>query len=228
MKIGAVILDYHVPVALEGCVDALLAQTWKDLSIVVVDRDTTSESRKRLQERYGKLSYVSIVPIVERLNFTRGINVGIRYAHEKLGCDLVLVVDCGARLEPDVVEQVAGMDLAGVGVVSPSVYARDGYPQRPHYESARRGHLVRRIAELPQAFVTTTALEDLDAELRAHATAWEVGGEPGGATIREVPGKGPGDAAAPAAGAEADVAPHAGVGAAGARHAGVRDSGVPA
>jgi DNA replication and repair protein RecF len=41
-------------------------------------------------------------------------------------------------------------------------------------DPARRGHLVRRISELPQAFVTTTALEDLDPELRAHATSWEV------------------------------------------------------
>jgi DNA replication and repair protein RecF len=38
----------------------------------------------------------------------------------------------------------------------------------------RRSHLVRRIAELPQAFVTTTTLEDLDPGLRAIATAWEV------------------------------------------------------
>lgn len=38
----------------------------------------------------------------------------------------------------------------------------------------RRSHLVRRIAALPQAFVTTTTLDDLDAELRAHATSWEV------------------------------------------------------
>ena len=43
----------------------------------------------------------------------------------------------------------------------------------------RRSHLVRRIAALPQAFVTTTTLDDLDPELRAIATAWEVrvGGE---------------------------------------------------
>lgn len=41
-------------------------------------------------------------------------------------------------------------------------------------DPARRAHLVRRIAGLPQAFVTTTALEDLDPDLRAHATAWEV------------------------------------------------------
>ena len=44
----------------------------------------------------------------------------------------------------------------------------------------RRSHLVRRIAELPQAFVTTTTLDDLDPGLRAIATAWEVrpGAEP--------------------------------------------------
>ena len=38
----------------------------------------------------------------------------------------------------------------------------------------RRAHLVRRIAELPQAFVTTTTLDDLDPALVAAATPWEV------------------------------------------------------
>jgi DNA replication and repair protein RecF len=41
-------------------------------------------------------------------------------------------------------------------------------------DPARRSHLVRRIAELPQAFVTTTTLDDLDPSLRAAATSWEV------------------------------------------------------
>jgi DNA replication and repair protein RecF len=38
----------------------------------------------------------------------------------------------------------------------------------------RRSHLVRRIADLPQAFVTTTTPDDLDPALRAIARAWEV------------------------------------------------------
>ncbi|HSL98425.1 MAG TPA: DNA replication and repair protein RecF [Candidatus Deferrimicrobiaceae bacterium] len=48
-------------------------------------------------------------------------------------------------------------------------------------DPARRSHLVRRIAALPQAFVTTTTPDDLDAALRAAATAWRVtpGGEAG-------------------------------------------------
>lgn len=41
-------------------------------------------------------------------------------------------------------------------------------------DPVRRSHLVRRIAELPQAFVTTTTLEDLDPALRSVGTAWSV------------------------------------------------------
>jgi DNA replication and repair protein RecF len=47
----------------------------------------------------------------------------------------------------------------------------------------RRSHLVRRIAVLPQAFVTTTTLDDLDPALLAIATTWEVVPAEGGATL---------------------------------------------
>ena len=50
-------------------------------------------------------------------------------------------------------------------------------------DPARRAHLVRRIADLPQAFVTTTTLDDLDSGLRAIATPWEVRPGDGGATL---------------------------------------------
>jgi DNA replication and repair protein RecF len=50
-------------------------------------------------------------------------------------------------------------------------------------DPARRGHLVRRIAELPQAFVTTTTLDDLDPGLRAIATPWEVRADLDGARL---------------------------------------------
>jgi DNA replication and repair protein RecF len=51
----------------------------------------------------------------------------------------------------------------------------------------RRAHLVRRIAELPQAFVTTTTLDDLDPALVRAAAAWEVVADTGdGATLRPI------------------------------------------
>jgi recombinational DNA repair ATPase RecF len=50
-------------------------------------------------------------------------------------------------------------------------------------DPARRSHLVRRIAALPQAFVTTTTLDDLDPALRAIATPWQVIADDAGARL---------------------------------------------
>jgi DNA replication and repair protein RecF len=50
-------------------------------------------------------------------------------------------------------------------------------------DPARRSHLVRRISGLPQAFVTTTTLRDLDPALRSMGTTWAVGAGPDGATL---------------------------------------------
>lgn len=47
----------------------------------------------------------------------------------------------------------------------------------------RRAHLVRRIADLPQAFVTTTTLDDLDPALVSGAMLWEVRASPDGARL---------------------------------------------
>jgi DNA replication and repair protein RecF len=41
-------------------------------------------------------------------------------------------------------------------------------------DPTRRAHLVRRIGTLPQAFITTTTLDDLDPLLVAESTAWRV------------------------------------------------------
>jgi DNA replication and repair protein RecF len=48
----------------------------------------------------------------------------------------------------------------------------------------RRSHLVRRIADLPQAFVTTTTPDDLDPALLAIAHGWEVRPAESGAELR--------------------------------------------
>ncbi len=95
----------------------------------------------------------------------------------------------------DIVFEMAGRDLAGFasrGQQRSAILALkmaeldlltelDGRPPLlllddvfSELDPERRSHLVRRIASLPQAFVTTTTLDDLDPELRDHATSWEV------------------------------------------------------
>ena len=58
-------------------------------------------------------------------------------------------------------------------------------------DPGRRSHLVRRIAELPQSFVTTTTLDDLDPGLRAAGATWAVEAGRDGARLT-----GPGEPAA--------------------------------
>ena len=83
---------------------------------------------------------------------------------------------------------ILALKLAELDVVT----AQDGRPPLlllddvfSELDPERRSHLVRRIAELPQAFVTTTTLDDLDPALVAAATSWEVAPDAGeGAGLR--------------------------------------------
>lgn len=104
----------------------------------------------------------------------------------------------------DLAFELDGRDLAGFGSRGQQrtailalklaeldlLTARDGRPPLlllddvfSELDPARRSHLVRRIAALPQAFVTTTTLEDLDPALVEVATAWEVRAGPDGTTL---------------------------------------------
>jgi DNA replication and repair protein RecF len=95
----------------------------------------------------------------------------------------------------DVVFEMAGRDLAGFasrGQQRTAILAfklgefdllteLDGRPPLlllddvfSELDPDRRAHLVRRIEGLPQAFVTTTTLEDLDPGLRERAATWQV------------------------------------------------------
>ncbi len=85
---------------------------------------------------------------------------------------------------------ILALKLAELDVVT----AIDGHPPLlllddvfSELDPDRRSHLVRRIAALPQAFVTTTTLDDLDPELRAIATAWEVRSDAAGAQLVPTP-----------------------------------------
>jgi DNA replication and repair protein RecF len=97
------------------------------------------------------------------------------------GRDLAAFASRGQQRTAILAVKLAELDL---------VTAHDGRPPLlllddvfSELDPARRGHLVRRIADLPQAFVTTTTLDDLDPALRAIATTWEVRTDDGAARL---------------------------------------------
>jgi DNA replication and repair protein RecF len=103
-------------------------------------------------------------------------------AFELAGRDLAGFASRGQQRTAILAFKLAELDL---------LTALDGHPPLlllddvfSELDPERRSHLVRRISELPQAFVTTTTPDDLDPALLAIAHGWEVLPGPDGAELR--------------------------------------------
>jgi DNA replication and repair protein RecF len=97
------------------------------------------------------------------------------------GRDLAAFASRGQQRTAILALKLAELDLVTAHDARPPLLLLDDVFSE--LDPARRGHLVRRIAELPQAFVTTTTLDDLDPALRAIATPWEVRSTEAGAEL---------------------------------------------
>ena len=88
------------------------------------------------------------------------------------GRDLAAFGSRGQQRTAILALKLGELDLLGQGDgVPPLLLLDDVFSE---LDPERRAHLVQRIGALPQAFVTTTALEDLDPTLVARSTAWRV------------------------------------------------------
>ena len=102
-------------------------------------------------------------------------------AFEMAGRDLAAFASRGQQRTAILALKLAELDLVTAHDERPPLLLLDDVFSE--LDPARRAHLVRRIAELPQAFVTTTTLDDLDPALRAIAAHWEVRPSGDGATL---------------------------------------------
>jgi len=103
------------------------------------------------------------------------------FAFELEGRDLSGFGSRGQQRTAILALKLAELDLSTEAAGSPPLLLLDDVFSE--LDPERRAHLVRRIAELPQAFVTTTTLDDIDPALRAVATSWQVATSPDGATV---------------------------------------------
>jgi len=88
------------------------------------------------------------------------------------GRDLAGFASRGQQRTAILAWKLAQLDLLAAATGDPPLLLLDDVFSE--LDPERRAHLVRRIGGLPQAFVTTTALEDLDPALVRASTAWRV------------------------------------------------------
>lgn len=127
--IAAVVLNYKTWEDAVNCVSDLKAQDYPHKHIVIVENGSGNDSAAELISRYADDPMVTVLVSEKNLGFARGNNLGIRYAHEKLGYDTVFVVNSDIRAESGLFTAVAAVEAKGLGAISPTVLCPDGSPQ---------------------------------------------------------------------------------------------------
>ncbi|HWT27390.1 MAG TPA: glycosyltransferase family 2 protein [Mobilitalea sp.] len=130
-KIAVVIInDMNYEDTIE-CVKCALSQTYSDYHIVIVENGSSNKSYEVLNFIYGSSPKVTIIRSKRNLGYAGENNLGIRFAREILNADYVFVCNNDILFGDDLLQTIAKVDFCGIGVISPTVYRKDGKLQRP-------------------------------------------------------------------------------------------------
>ncbi len=97
-KVSIIINNYNYSEFLEECIESALAQTYRDIEIIVVDDGSTDRSRVLLEKYQSRISVI----LKEHEGETAGRNEGFRRASG----EIITFLDSDDFLRPDAVERV--------------------------------------------------------------------------------------------------------------------------
>lgn len=99
------ILSYNSRRYIEGCLDTVLAQTYKNLEILVIITGSDDGSAELIHKKYGRQKKVRIIEPGTNLWFSRGHNLGIA---ESQG-EYIFVLNQDTVLERDFIEKLVAV-----------------------------------------------------------------------------------------------------------------------
>ena len=85
-KVGIIIPIYNVEKYLRECLDSVLAQSYENLSIVLVDDKSTDSSLSIAKEYVKRDKRVSLVALEENLGLSMARNAGLDLLEGKIPC----------------------------------------------------------------------------------------------------------------------------------------------
>ncbi len=111
-KVSVVILNWNGREVMPSCLDSVLAQSYSDFEIIVVDNGSTDGSLEMLKNRYG--AKIKFVENGRNLGFAEGVNTGIKNSSG----EWIALLNSDAESEPDwllkMSERLAKLPEAGM------------------------------------------------------------------------------------------------------------------
>ena len=157
-KIGTVVLNYRTYKDTIECVNSLKSQSYKNHIIIVVENGSDNNSREVLMHEFQEDKDVTLLVSKVNLGFAKGNNLGIRYAHERLECEYVFVLNSDTIVPDGIFQKVIEFDCHDIGAISPNVVDINGDKARPsensddilkRIKSARKSLLLAKVLSLP-------------------------------------------------------------------------------
>lgn len=138
MIIAFVILHYKDAIVTSECMDSIIhMMKVEEYRIIVVDNASQNGSLEKLKERYASCRNIDWIENCENLGFSRGNNIGYRYAKEKYDPEYILIGNNDLIFQQkDFVEILQQEWLhTKFDVAGPDIENLEGIHQNPHRES---------------------------------------------------------------------------------------------
>lgn len=121
-KVFVVIVNFNGAKVLNNCLASVFSSDYSNLEIVVVDNASTDDSFEQAKLKYSRAHFIKNS---HNVGFSKGNNVGIRYALEKFA-DYVFILNNDALIEKDTISSLAKTAAAGNTIVSPLILQQNG------------------------------------------------------------------------------------------------------
>ncbi len=102
MHVTVIVLNWNGKADTMHCLEALHRQTYKEMSIIVVDNGSTDGSAELIHQTYPTLD---LIVNADNLGFAEGNNVGIRHALDK-GTDAIFLLNNDTDIDPECIEKL--------------------------------------------------------------------------------------------------------------------------
>lgn len=106
MCICFIILHYRKVEETAGCIDSILRMNGNGrIQIVVVDNSPDDNSGQMIKAQYDRYENICVIPSEENAGFSRGNNIGYRYALKRFNPDFIVAANNDIEfLQPDFIE----------------------------------------------------------------------------------------------------------------------------
>lgn len=126
-RVAIVVLNYLNYKDTIECVDSIKCLSYPIVGTIIVDNCSKNDSVKKLGDRYGDCTDITIISTEKNIGYAQGNNIGIGYARRKWNAEYILVINNDTIITDEYyVDKFLSVSKRDVGIIDGKVRCRNG------------------------------------------------------------------------------------------------------